>query len=392
MPSIRRIALIVTAVVTTGLLVSCGGTTPKMKEPPPEPDTSPSFGTQTIPAIPPLPVRVALPIPIPLPAAAGGNGDLTYTVTPIPPGLSFDPATRTVSGMPVAVGSYDLTYSATDEDGDIASLTFAVVVMHSKVYWTDFDNGTIMSANLDGTGVTEHLSLGTVVEPHGIALDVANGKMYWAEYNTSIIGRANLDGSEVEKFDVAEVSGQEGLNLRSLDLDLAGRKMYWSSDQGSIYRANLDVADGIEFEEIVSDLSFVTAIALDPIGRRIYWIDDAGDVIQSAKLDGSDIRTVTTSGLAAPYGLAVDPVNQKLYWTHGRSDMNVTRSNLDGTELEHIVTEADVDEPAEITVDAISQKIYWAERGGTIRRANLDGTDIEAVVSDLPLAYGIALH
>ena len=377
MPSIRRIALIVTAVVTTSLLVSCGGMTP---------DTSPSFGTQTIPAISSLPVRVALPIPVSLPAAAGGNGDLTYTVTPIPPGLSFDATTRTVSGMPIAVGSYDLTYSATDEDGDTASLTFAVVVMHSKVYWTDFDNGTIMSANLDGTGVTEHLSLGTV-EPHGIALDVPSGKMYWTDYVTGMIRRANLDGSEVEEIvDVGDV----GLSLRSLALDLEGGKMYWSSDQGSnIYRANLD---GTEYEEIVSDLSFVTAIALDPIGMRIYWIDDEGDVIQSAKLDGSDIRTVTTSGLAAPYGLAVDPVNQKLYWTHGRSDMNVTRSNLDGTELEHIVTKANVDTPAEITVDAISEKIYWAERGGTIRRANLDGSGIEVVVGDLPLAYGIALH
>ena len=383
MPSIRRIALIGVSVVMTTVLVSCGGTTPKMEEPPPEPDTSPSFGTQTTPEIPPLSVRVALPIPVPLPAATGGNGDLTYTLTPIPQGLSFDPATRTVSGMPVAVGSYDLTYSATDEDGDTASLAFAVVVMHSKVYWTDFDNGTVMSANLDGTGVTEILSLATV-EPHGIALDVPSGKVYWVEYITGMIRRANLDGSEVE-----EILDQPQ-NLRSFDLDLAGGKMYWSSDDGSnIYRANLD---GNEFEEIVSDLGFISAIALDSIGRRIYWIADGDDVIQSANLDGSDIQTVTTSGLAAPYGLAVDPVNQKLYWTHGRSEMNVTRSNLDGTELEHIVTEAEVDEPAEITVDAISKKIYWAERGGTIRRANLDGSGIEVVVGDLPLAYGIALH
>ena len=239
-----------------------------------------------------------------------------------------------------------------------------------------------MSANLDGTGVTEILSLGTV-EPHGIALDVPSGKMYWAEYITGMIRRANLDGSDVEVL-VDDIH-----NFRSFDLDLGG-KMYWSSDQGShIWRADLD---GSDVEEIVSDRSYITAIALDPIGRRIYWIDDGGDVIQSAELGGSDIQTVTASGLAAPYGLAVDPVNRKLYWTHGRSEMNVTRSNLDGTELDHIVTGADVDVPAEITVDAISQKIYWAERGGTIRRANLDGSGIEVVVGDLPLAYGIALH
>ena len=383
---IRRIAMIVVAVATTALLASCGGMTPKMDEPPPEPDTKPSFGTQTIPEIPPLPVRVALPIPVQLPAATGGNGDLTYTVTPIPPGLNFDPATRTVSGMPVAVGSYDLTYSATDEDGDTVPLKFAVVVMHSKVYWTDFrfHEGAIMSANLDGTGVTKILSLSTV-EPHGITLDVPRGKMYWVEWDTGMIRRANLDGSEVEEL------LDQPQHLRSLDLDLAGGKMYWSSDEGSnIYRANLD---GNEYKEIVSDRSLVTAIALDLIGRRIYWIDDDGDAIQSARLDGSDIRTVTTSGLAAPRGLAVDPVNQKLYWTHARlGDEKVTWANFDGSELEDIVTDAGLSEPNEITIDAISQKIYWAEAGGTIRRANLDGSGIEVVVGNSPGAYGIALH
>ena len=287
----KTIIVAVLALVT--ILAGCKRMT-TMEEPPP-PDLMPSFGDQTIENPPPLPVRVALPFPLQLPEASGGDGDLSYAITPIPPGLTFDATTRTVSGMPIAVGSYDLTYSATDEDGDTASLMFAVVVMHSKVYWTDFDNGTIMSASLDGTGVTELLSLGTV-EPHGIALDVPSGKMYWTDYVTGMIRRANLDGSEVEE--VVDV-GHAGLNLRSFDLDLVGGKMYWSSDQGSnIYRANLD---GTEYEEIVSDLSFVTAIALDPIDRRIYWIDDAGDAIQSAKLDGSDIQTVTTSGLAVPY-------------------------------------------------------------------------------------------
>ena len=83
--------------------------------------------------------RVALPIPLQLPAAGGGNGDLSYTVSPIPPGLSFDPATRVVSGMPAA-----------DKDDDVA--TFTVTVIHSMVFWTDLRTRTIWSANLDGSG------------------------------------------------------------------------------------------------------------------------------------------------------------------------------------------------------------------------------------------------
>ena len=80
------------------------------------PDTSPSFGSHTIPAaLQNAVVPVRFPIPsISLPEASGGDGDLTYSLTHVP-GLSFDPGSRVVSGMPTTVGPYPLTYKATDQ-------------------------------------------------------------------------------------------------------------------------------------------------------------------------------------------------------------------------------------------------------------------------------------
>ena len=243
MPSIRRIALIVIAVVTTAVLVSCGGTTPK---PPPEPDTSPSFGTQTIPEIQPLPVRVALPIPVQLPAATGGNGDLTYAVTPIPPGLSFDLATRVVSGMPTTVGVYPMVYTAADKDDDVATLEFTITVIHTMVFWTDIASGTIWRANLDGSGAKQLVTV--TGEPHGIALDVAGGKMYWVEIHNGTVRRANLDGTGVEDLIIDGSS-----RPRSIALDVSGGKMYWTDNgTNSIRRANLD---GSDVEDLVTGLS-----------------------------------------------------------------------------------------------------------------------------------------
>ena len=68
-----------------------------------------------------------------LPAAAGGDGMLTYSISPpLPAGLTFDPATRLLSGTPVAPqGATLYTYTATDSDQagpDSASLTFTVWV------------------------------------------------------------------------------------------------------------------------------------------------------------------------------------------------------------------------------------------------------------------------
>ena len=63
-----------------------------------------------------------------LPAASSGNGDLTYNLRPVPPGLSFDAASRTLSGTPSEVAISLMTYEVADADGDTATLTFEIEV------------------------------------------------------------------------------------------------------------------------------------------------------------------------------------------------------------------------------------------------------------------------
>ena len=65
-----------------------------------------------------------------LPAASGSGGVLTYALTPsLPDGVTFDASTRTLSGTPTTVqGATEYTYTATDADGDAATLSFEVTV------------------------------------------------------------------------------------------------------------------------------------------------------------------------------------------------------------------------------------------------------------------------
>ena len=65
-----------------------------------------------------------------LPEASGGDGVLSYALTPEPPtGLTFDPATRTLSGTPAEARTATLySWTATDADGDAAELTFTLSV------------------------------------------------------------------------------------------------------------------------------------------------------------------------------------------------------------------------------------------------------------------------
>ena len=67
-----------------------------------------------------------------LPEAGGGDGTLTYSLSPDVPGLSFNAATRRLTGTPTVTGTYSMTYTVTDADGDTDSLSFTIAVEASE--------------------------------------------------------------------------------------------------------------------------------------------------------------------------------------------------------------------------------------------------------------------
>ena len=68
--------------------------------------------------------------PLVLPEATGGNNPLTYTLTPsLPNGLTLNDVTRRLSGNPISPHAATLyTWTATDADGDEATLTFTMTI------------------------------------------------------------------------------------------------------------------------------------------------------------------------------------------------------------------------------------------------------------------------
>ena len=93
-----------------------------------------------------------------LPPATGGSGTITYEVEDLPPGLSFDPATRVVSGTPTTPGTYTVTYKATDANGAEASTTFDIVIERSWLLdWNDVSWPRTQGGSLN---LTETYSVG----------------------------------------------------------------------------------------------------------------------------------------------------------------------------------------------------------------------------------------
>ena len=90
-------------------------------------DTQPSFAETSGPGDQTYTVGTAIDA-LTLPTASGGDGTLTYSLTSSVPGLSFNAATRQLTGTPTTAGSYIMTYSVADEDGDTATLSFTITV------------------------------------------------------------------------------------------------------------------------------------------------------------------------------------------------------------------------------------------------------------------------
>ena len=63
-----------------------------------------------------------------------------------------------------------------------------------------------------------------------------------------------------------------------------------------------------------------------------------------------------------------------MYWAD-RGTNKIQRANLDGSNIEDLVTDADgLDEPEDVAVDITGGKVYWVDHGtDKVQRANLDG-------------------
>ena len=90
-------------------------------------DTSPSFAADAGPGNQTYTVGTAIDT-LTLPEASDGDGTLTYSLAPSVAGLTFSDGTRQLTGTPPTAGTYAMTYTVTDDDGDTDTLSFTITV------------------------------------------------------------------------------------------------------------------------------------------------------------------------------------------------------------------------------------------------------------------------
>lgn len=266
----------------------------------------------------------------------------------------------------------------------ILSLLFSsLAISQSKIYWVDGESpSSVKRVSLTGSDF-ETLIDSLTGDAEDIVIDQENQVIYWTEWLS--IWRANLDGSNPIPLISTGLIRADGI-----DLDPINEKIYWTErGYGKIQRANFD---GSSVQTVIESPE-PESIALDVDNEKVYWTDreNENEKICRANFDGTAYEVlVEPENGGRPFGIALDLKINRIYWTDFILG-SIHRSNLDGTEIEEVLT--DLDNVVDLALDLVANKIYWIQRNETkVGRSNLDGSQKEElVVSNVGFPRGMAL-
>ncbi len=322
------------------------------------------------------------PVSLTLPAATGGTAPYTYVLSgpagaevgEAVPGLSFDAATRVLSGTPTRAGAATLTYTATDSEGNSASATFAVTVTGPK-----FDADVAVEAGGDrAAGASVSLTLPAAtggIPPYEYALTGPAG----AEVGEAVPG-LSFDAATRVLSGTPTRAGAATLTYTVTD------------SEGNSASATFAVTvTGPKFDAGVADRTFAVDEAIAPLTLPAA----TGSGALTYALAGPDGAEV---GEAVP-GLSFDPATRVLsgtpteeggttltytatdgYGNATPATFAVTVTGLVPAALNEALLPVAARAMADSAVGAVARRIGRAARGAGAAALSLGGRDVWAAL------------
>ena len=296
------------------------------------------------------------------------------------------------------VGNYTWTLGVLNEYGDIEQLLYEIGMIENRY----IDNASsyaliTLVSETDQPGVTMHTgsddSIKVWLNGENVFTNAVNRGRYRWQDNFQV----NLKkGNNLLLVKISEAGGGWGMHVgigAEVTLKVPTRTdnttvpsqpvmeepeyVYWADFiSGKIQRSYLD---GSNVQDVITDLERPIGITIDSTNGQLYWNDTNGvSTIKRANLDGTNIELLLTGDQSLKEGMALDLSAGKMYWIHQISPLSmhqtIQRANLDGSNIETLVS--NIENGRGIALDTSSGKMYWTDVN-RIQRANLDGTDVE---------------
>ncbi|HEY1338910.1 MAG TPA: hypothetical protein VGF59_15450 [Bryobacteraceae bacterium] len=221
------------------------------------------------------------------------------------------------------------------------------------IYWTNMgrasdNDGSIERMDLDGRNMATIVPTGGTFTPKQLKLDAKGRKLYWSDREGMRVMRSNLDGSQIETLVETGRGDETRRDARNwcvgIALDAARNRIYWTqkggsnSGAGSLRRVSLNHLT--EIETLFDSLPEPIDIDIDPASRMLYWTDRGnppnGNTVSRAPLDGPRTQQIVMTGLQEGIGIALDVKGGRMFVTDLGG--NVYSARLDGSDKKTILT------------------------------------------------------
>jgi hypothetical protein len=185
---------------------------------------------------------------------------------------------------------------------------------NSKLYWSDREGMRVMRSNLDGSKIETLIQTGQGDADRrdamkwcvGITIDPERKQIYWTQKGPGYGGQGRIFRASIEIPKGQSAAKRTDIEVLfdglpepiDLELDLNSRMLYWT-DRGDPPRGNTvnrapvdrEMKKSQAPEILFTGLQEGIGIALDLKGERMF-VTDLGGSIYSAKLNGSDKKTL----------------------------------------------------------------------------------------------------
>ena len=214
----------------------------------------------------------------------------------------------------------------------------------------DADDGSIECADLDGANRVTIVAQGVTHTPKQVHLEKKAGKLYWCDREGMRVMRVNLDGSRVETL-VETGRGEKDRRDETrwcvgITIDPKLGKIYWTQKGptkgglGRLCRANIVIANGespadrSDIEVLFDQLPEPIDLELDLANRVLYWTDRGdpprGNTVNRVPIDKKAVPEILIRHLMEGIGIALDVNGERMFLTDlGGS---VYSAKLDGTD------------------------------------------------------------
>lgn len=261
-----------------------------------------------------------------------------------------------------------------------------ISIAAGKIFWTSMgipnkNDGSVYSANLDGSDVTAIVPKGSVHTPKQLTLDHENKKVYFSDREGLRVMRCGFDGSDLEtlvetgNWEIEAETNDQTRWCVGITVSPSTGKFYWTQkgpskgNKGRIFRANIAFNAGetaktrSDIETLFQNLPEPIDLELDHEEGNLYWTDRGelpiGNSVNRVKID------------------ALKPVTDAAFTSWPGRDYNIISRNLH--------------EAIGIKLDTKNRHIYTTDLGGAVYQTDMDGGNRKKFYEDSGAFAGIAL-